>query len=87
METYDEGQNESRCLFMDLEKANDRVSVEELWYRMRKLGAAKKYVRSVQDTYKDNVVVKCANKGGGGITSGISSELNLVYSGVGQVEG
>lgn len=56
MEKYNEGQKELHCFFMDLEKANDRVSREELWYCMRRLSVAK-YVRAVQDTYKDNSVV------------------------------
>ena len=36
MEKYMEGQRELHCVFVDLEKAYDRVSREELWYCMRK---------------------------------------------------
>ena len=36
---------------MDLEKAYDRVPLEELWYYMRKSGIVEKY-ELVQDMYK-----------------------------------
>ena len=35
---YREGQRELNCVFVDLEKAYDRVSRKELWYCMRKSG-------------------------------------------------
>ncbi|KAJ8348946.1 hypothetical protein SKAU_G00275380 [Synaphobranchus kaupii] len=61
MEKYREGQKELHCVFVDLEKAYDRVPREEVWYCMRKSGVAEKYVRSVQDMYEDSVtVVRCA---------------------------
>ncbi|KAK3562864.1 hypothetical protein QTP86_011102 [Hemibagrus guttatus] len=49
---YRDGQRELHCLFVDLEKAYDRVPREELWYCMRKSGVAEKYVRVVQDMYE-----------------------------------
>ncbi|KAI5627956.1 hypothetical protein C0J50_3222 [Silurus asotus] len=61
MEKYREGQKELHCVFVDLEKAYDRVPREELWYCMRKSGVSEKYVRVVQDIYENSVTaVKCA---------------------------
>ncbi|KAK3515256.1 hypothetical protein QTP70_013019 [Hemibagrus guttatus] len=61
MEKYRDGQRELHCLFVDLEKAYDRVPREELWYCMRKSGVAEKYVRMVQDMYeRSRTVVRCA---------------------------
>ena len=52
---------ELNCVFMDLEKAYNRVPRKELWYCMRKLGMAEKYVRLVQDVYEGSeTVVPCA---------------------------
>ena len=42
-------------MFIDLEKAYDRIPREELWYCMRKSGVAEKYVRLVQDMYGNSV--------------------------------
>ncbi|MCJ8742856.1 hypothetical protein PDJAM_G00086950 [Pangasius djambal] len=61
MEKYREGQRELQCVFVDLEKAYDRVPREELWCCMRKSGVAEKYVRVVQDMYeRSRTVVRCA---------------------------
>ena len=55
MEKYREGQKELHCVFVDLEKAYDKVPREEVWYCMRKSGLAEKYVRIVQDMYDDSI--------------------------------
>ena len=61
MEKYREGQKELRCMSVELEKADDRVPRDELWYCMRKSGVAEKYIRVVQDMYENSeTVVRCA---------------------------
>ena len=61
MEKYREGQRKLPCVFVDLEKAYDSISPEELWYCMKKSGIAKKYVRLVQDMYEESeTVMRCA---------------------------
>jgi hypothetical protein len=53
IEKYRECQKKLHCVFVDSEKASDRFPREELWYCMRMSDMTKKYVRIVQDMYKD----------------------------------
>ena len=56
-----EVQGELHCVWVDLEKAYNRVPQEELWYCMRKSGIVEKYVQLVQNMYEESeTVVKCA---------------------------
>ena len=74
MEKYREGQQELHCVFVDLEKAYDRVPREEVWHCMRKSGVAEKYVRVIQDMYEGCVtVVRCAV----GVTEGFMVRVGL----------
>ena len=72
MEKYREGQKELHCVFVDLEKAYDKVPREE--YCMRKSGLAEKYVRIVQYMYDDSTTaVRCAV----GVTEGFEVKVGL----------
>ena len=74
MEKYREGQKELHCVFVDLEKAYDKVPREEVWYCMRKSGLAEKYARLVPDMYDDSITaVRCAV----GATEGFEVKVGL----------
>ena len=75
MEKYREGrQKELHCVFVDLEKAYDKVPRDEVWYCMRKSGLAAKYVRIVQDMYDESITaVRCAL----GVTEGFEVKVGL----------
>ena len=61
-------------MFIDLEKVYDRVPREELWYCMRKSGVAEKYVRLVQDMYRNSVT---AVRSAAGVTKGFTVKVGL----------
>ena len=71
LEKYREGQNELHCVFVDLDKAYDKVQRELVWYCMRKSGLAEKYVSIVQDMC--TTAVMCAV----GVTEVIDVKVGL----------
>ena len=60
-EKYREKQQELHCIFIDLEKAYDRVPRDEIWYCLRRKEVKEKYIRVVQDMYANcKTVVRTA---------------------------
>ena len=61
VEKYREGQKDLHCIFIDLEKAYDRVPRQEVWNCLRLKDVEEKYIRIIQDMYKDSkTLVRCA---------------------------
>ena len=59
-EKYREGQKELHSMFIDLEKAYERVPQEELYWCMRAKNVPEQRIRVVQDMYiESETVVKC----------------------------
>ena len=48
-ERYREGQQDLRNVFIDMEKAYDKVPREELYWCMRDKGVPEKFIRLVKD--------------------------------------
>ena len=53
MEKHREKQQVLHMCFIDLEKAYDRVPSDELWRCLRERSVPEKYVRMIQETYRD----------------------------------
>ena len=74
MEKFREGQSELHCVFVDLEKARDRVPREEMWFCLRASGVPECYVNAVQDMYDGCLT---AVKSAVGVTEYFKVEVGL----------
>ncbi|XP_068222145.1 uncharacterized protein [Palaemon carinicauda] len=52
MEKYSEGQKELLIVFIDIEKAYDRVPRQDIWRCLRERGTPEKYVRLIRNMYE-----------------------------------
>eukprot|EP00794_Sanderia_malayensis_P006364 gene6364-7093_t len=61
IEKYSEGRKDLHCVFIDLEKAYDRVPRQEIWNCLRLKEVEEKYIRLIQDMYENcKTRVRCA---------------------------
>ena len=52
MEKYREKEKEMHLVFIDLEKAYDRVPRQEVWRFLREKNVSEKYIRVIKDMYR-----------------------------------
>ena len=60
LEKWTEGQKAVHCVFIDLEKAYDRVPREELWEFLRLAETSKCYIGIIKDMYDEMTTVRSA---------------------------
>ena len=51
IEKYWEGKEDLHCIFIDLDKAHDRVPRQEVWNCLRLKEVEEKYIRIIQDNF------------------------------------
>ena len=75
IETHQEMQKELHMVFIDLEKAYDRIQRQDVWMCLREQGVPEKCVRLVKDAYEDaGTQVKTSI----GVTGKITVRLGLL---------
>ena len=73
-EKYREKGRDLHMVFIDLEKAYDRVPREKLWRCLREKMVPEKYVRLIKEMYRD---VKTSVRSGVGTTEGFEVKVGL----------
>ena len=54
MEMYRDKKKDLHVVFIDLEKASDKVPRDLVWWALEKKGVTKRYIEMIQDMYSDN---------------------------------
>ena len=57
VEKYREKEKDLHCIFIDLEKAYDRVPREEVWHCLREKEVPEKYIETIKDMYDNSLTV------------------------------
>jgi hypothetical protein len=61
MERYMEQKKDLHMVFIDLEKAYDKVSRNVMWWALEKHKVPTKYITLIKDMYKDVVTCVCVH--------------------------